>query len=113
MKIHFRVYNDYSMLDAKCLQMYLQDNDGNIFVVKNIVFEKYEQGTRIEPINRICNDIQIDETDLKRMSKELWRELEEETAYLKGNLKATKSHLEDMRTLVFSEKNRVLEEIKK
>lgn len=104
MRIHFRVYNDYSRLDTKCLQMYLKDNDGNIFVVKDIVFEKYEQGTHIEPINRVCNDIQIDETDLKRMSKELWQELEEETAYLKGNLQATKSHLEDMRTLVFAKK---------
>lgn len=101
MKLHFRVYDDYSRLDTKCLQMYLRDNDGNIFVVKDIVFEKHEQGTCIEPINRVCNDIQIDETDLKRMSKELWRELEEETAYLKGNLQATKSHLEDMRSLVF------------
>ena len=105
MKLHFRVYDDYSSLDTKCLQMYLQDNDGNIFVVKDIVFEKYEQGTCIEPINRICNDIQIDETDLKRMSKELWQELEEETAYLKGNLQATKNHLEDMRSLVFKGNN--------
>ena len=113
MRIHFRVYNDYSMLDTKYLQMYLQDNDGNIFVLKDIVFEKYKRGTCIEPINRICNDIQINETDLKRMSKELWSELDDDSAYLKGELKATKEHLEDMRTLVFAEKNRVIEEINK
>ena len=46
MKIHFRVYNDYSMFDTKCLQMYLQDNDGNIFVLKDIVFEKYKRGVK-------------------------------------------------------------------
>mgnify|MGYP007070329455 CR=1 FL=1 len=75
-------------------------------------FEQYEQGTVIEPINRVCNDIEINETDLKRMSKELWRELEEETAYLKGSLNATKEHLEDMRTLVFADKNKVIAENK-
>ena len=104
MKLHFRVYDDYSRLDTKCLQMYLRDNDGNIFVVKDIVFEKYERDTCIEPINRVYNDIQIDETDLKRMSKELWSELSDETAYLKGELKATEKHLQDMRDLVFKKK---------
>ena len=38
MKLHFRVYDDFSRIDTKCLQMYLQDNTGKIFVVKDIVF---------------------------------------------------------------------------
>ena len=106
MKLHFRIYKDYAYLDTICLQMYLKDSDGNVFVVKNIEFEKYDFGTNIQPINRICEDIKIDEKDLKRMSKELWCELEEETAYLKGNLQATKEHLEDMRKMVFKNERR-------
>ena len=109
MQLHFRVYKDYSRLDTLCLQMYFRKND-EIYVVKDLVIEKYQDGTVIEPINRLKTDFVVDEDNLKRMSKELWSELDDNPAYLKGELKATKEHLTDMRTLVFADKNRVLRE---
>lgn len=108
MKLHFRKYTDTGRF-GECLQMYLKD-DEKIFLITNFELEPYESGkNRFKPVNDFevgWNGITIDDTELKRMSKEIWSELSDETAYLKGNLEATKNHLKDMQTLVFNKKGK-------
>ena len=100
MKLHFKVYDDYSQpMSQKKLQVYLQDENGKIYIVNCVNFIECEKGVWCPPLNDLIPDLVIDDEILKKMSKELYSELEEETAYLKGNLEATQRHLEDMRTL--------------
>jgi hypothetical protein len=98
--LHFRKVYDASCLE-KLVCMYLQDETGEKYIITDLVVEKYEPNKigQVKPLNEF--QIKVDEQELKRMSKELYEDLSEQTQYLKGNLEATKQHLDDMRLLVF------------
>lgn len=98
--LHFRKVYDASCLE-KLVCMYLQDETGEKYIITDLVVEKYEPNKtgQVKALNEF--QIKVDEQELKRMSKELYEDLSEQTQYLKGNLEATKQHLDDMRLLVF------------
>lgn len=99
--LHFKKFFDCRYFEPQ-LGMYLKDDDGEFYIIKDIVFEKYEAtGEDLRRLNEF--GIKINDDELKRMSKEIYEDLSEQTQYLKGSLEATKEHLNDMRKLVFKE----------
>lgn len=100
-KMRFRKFYDASRFETQ-LVTFFEDELKRKYIIKKMEIEEYIPGESvIEPFG-----VEIDTSDeeLKRMSREIYQDETTEAAYLKGSLQATKDHLQDMRTLVF--KNR-------